>query len=234
MTDLVYLCPHCQGRAEVAREMIGQVIPCPNCTRPFRPEVPLGKMMHQRTDGEWSVAADGGASQRSSGEKTIMTVHPAMFRTNPFKYLAMLLAFIVGLTGMLVFAAPMKVGGIDQWWRPLTLGASIVFGIFAAASLISMILWLLRTRFESLTITNERTIWARGILDRETSEVQHDDIRNIQIKENFIDRILGVGRIAISSAGQDDMEIDVHGVPRPTAVGDTVRSCQARMHGHAD
>jgi hypothetical protein len=71
-------------------------------------------------------------------------------------------------------------------------------------------------------------------LDRETSEVQHDDIRNIQVKKSLSDRILGIGRIAISSAGQDDMEIDIRGVPHPDGVADTVRSCQARMQGRGD
>ena len=65
-------------------------------------------------------------------------------------------------------------------------------------------------------------------------EVQHADVRNIQIKQTFIDRILGVGRIAISSAGQDEMEIDMRDVPDPSHVGDTVRSCQARMQGRGD
>ncbi len=109
-----------------------------------------------------------------------------------------------------------------------------MFGIIAVGSLVSLGLWLLQTRFESLTITNERTIWAQGVFDRETSEVQHDDVRNIQMQQSLIDRILGVGRIAISSAGQDDMEIDIRGIPKPNQVADTVRSCQARMLDQGD
>jgi uncharacterized membrane protein YdbT with pleckstrin-like domain len=191
-------------------------------------------MMRQRADGEWAVVGETQPGQRSLGEKTIMTVHPAMFRANPFKYLALVVAFIIGVAGVLVFAGPMQVGGVDEWYRPITLALSIVFGIVAAVPLILIIYWLLRTRFESLMVTSERTIWARGILDRETSEVQHDDVRNIQLKQTLIDRILGVGRIAISSAGQDEMESDIRGVPRPGHVADTVRSYQARMLGRDD
>jgi hypothetical protein len=51
------------------------------------------------------------------------------------------------------------------------------------------------------------------------------------MRRSFVDRILGVGRIAICSAGQDDMEIDICGVPKPNDVADTVRSLQARMLG---
>ena len=135
---------------------------------------------------------------------------------------------------MIIFGGAIQNTGVEQWWRPITLSLGVVFGIIAVGSLVSLGLWLLQTRFESLTITNERTIWARGVFDRETSEVQHDDVRNIQMQQSLIDRILGVGRIAISSAGQDDMEIDIRGIPKPNQVADTVRSCQARMLDQGD
>jgi hypothetical protein len=234
MTVLMYRCPHCRARAEVVVEKIGHVIECAACGLPYQPEVPVGRMMLKRADGEWGVVGETTPGQRSLGEKTIMTVHPAMFRASPLKYLTMAVGFIIGVAGMLAFGQPMQIGGVEGWWRPITLVLSIVFGMFAAAALIWMIYWLLRTRFESLTITSERTIWARGIFDRETSEVQHDDVRNIQMRQTLVDRILGVGRIAISSAGQDEMEIDIRGVPQPGHVAETVRSCQARMPGRDD
>jgi hypothetical protein len=230
----MYGCPHCRAKAEVVIEKIGQVIECTGCGLPFRPEVPVGRMMVKRADGEWGVVGDATPGQRSVGEKTITTVHPAMFRVDPVKYLTIAVAFIFGVAGMLIFGGPMQIGGLQQWWRPITLVLSIALGILAAAALIWLIYWLLRTRFEKLTITSERSIWTRGIFDRETSEVQHDDIRNIQMKQTLVDRILGVGHIAISSAGQDEMEIDIRGVPHPGRVADTVRSCQARMPGRDD
>ncbi len=236
MTQLMYRCPHCQARAEVILEKAGQVNECPECGRPFQPEVPIGRMMLQCADGEWAVDAAMTMTPGHPvlGEKKIITVHPAMFRASPLRYLAMVVIFIIGVAGTFIFGVPMQNSGLENLWRPLTIVLSIVFAVLAIASLLSMIYWLFRTRFESLSITSERTIWSRGILDRETSEVQHDDVRNIQLKQTIFDRILGVGRIAISSAGQDDMEIDIRGVPNPSQVADTVRSCQARMSNRSD
>jgi uncharacterized membrane protein YdbT with pleckstrin-like domain len=191
-------------------------------------------MVHQRPDGRWVVAYETTPGKPSPSEKSIMAVHPAMFRTRPLKYLALVLAVIIGFAGMLYFGVPREGSAVDNWWRPITVVLSVVFAILAAASLLSLIIWLLGTRFESLNVTCERSVWSRGVFDRDTSEIQHDDIRNIQIKQSFIDRILGVGRIAISSAGQDDMEIDIQGVPGPSRVADTVRSYQARMQGRDD
>jgi hypothetical protein len=234
MTQLMYQCPHCREQAEVPPEKLMQVNTCPACDRPYQPEVPVAKILTQRADGEWAVVGETHPGATPVGEKTIMTVHPAMFRTNPIKYSVTVLAFIIGVAGMIIFGGAIQNTGVEQWWRPITLSLGVVFGIIAVGSLVSLGLWLLQTRFESLTITNERTIWARGVFDRETSEVQHDDVRNIQMQQSLIDRILGVGRIAISSAGQDDMEIDIRGIPKPNQVADTVRSCQARMLDQGD
>ncbi len=135
-----------------------------------------------------------------------------MFRARPFKCLLLIAVIIVGIAGMLYFAVPIEGSAIDKWWRPITLIISVMLGVTALGSLISMVHWFFDARFQTMTITDERTIWVRGIFERETSEVQHDDVRNIQVKQTFVDRILGVGRIAISSAGQDELEIDVRDV----------------------
>jgi membrane protein YdbS with pleckstrin-like domain len=234
MTQLMYQCPHCQKPNEVALGTVGEVVECSECKRPFQPEIPLAKMLRQTAEGKWTVAGESIAGQRSSAEKSILTVRPAMFRVNPLSYSAMVIVFILGVAGTIIFGGPIHGLGLERWFRPITLIISVVCAVFAAASLISIFYWFLKTRFESLKITDERTIWERGILDRETSEVQHDDVRNIQMKRSFVDRIFGVGRIAISSAGQDDMEIDIRGVPHPNRVADTIRSCQARLLNRDD
>ena len=69
-----------------------------------------------------------------------------------------------------------------------------------------------------LTISNKRTIRHEGIIRRHTSEVLHDHVRNVAIKQSFLQRMLNVGYIGISSSGQDGIEIEVRDIPRPYAV----------------
>ena len=121
MNDLMYQCPHCHARAEVTVAEVGQVNECSACGRPYRPEVPIGRMMLQDADGEWAVVGETSSIQRSSGEKTIMTVRPAMFRANPLRYSAMVVAFVIGVAGVFIFGEPMQNIGLDKWWRPITL-----------------------------------------------------------------------------------------------------------------
>jgi membrane protein YdbS with pleckstrin-like domain len=234
MTKLSYRCPHCRKREEVDRERVGSVNTCSECGKPYMPEVPIAHLMQQRDDGQWAVASAARTSEKSPGETTMRTVHPAMFRARPFRYLLLILGFIFGLVGVFYFAMPGQGSAVDTWWRPITIVLSIVCAIVALASLISWTYWFVHTRFESLTITNERSVWSRGVFDRESSEVQHDDVRNIQVKQTLLDRILGVGRLGISSAGQDDMEIDIRDVTDPDDVAETIRTYQARMEGRGD
>jgi len=228
----MYRCPNCQKQTEVSLEQAGKVAQCKSCDMPFRPELLAGRQLTKREDGSWVATTDAVTGLRGSGEKAVMTVRPAMFRTHPFKFISMICVFILGVTGMIIFGA--QVSGLETWWRPLTLALSVGCAIGSAIAMFWIVIWFMRTHFESLTITSERTIWERGIFDRSTSEVQHDDIRNIQIDQALLDRMLGVGRIAISSAGQDDMEIDIQGIPEPQKVADAVRQFQARMEGRGD
>lgn len=234
MTLLNYRCPNCQQRAEVQSEQVGQIQICAACSHPYQPEVPTGRLLTQRDDGRWAAAGDRLAGGPSANEVTLVMVRPAMFRARPLRYIGLIGGIIIGLAGLIYFGAQGDNSAISSWPRPVALVCGVLFGLLSLSSLAYMVYWLISVRNDTLQITNERTIWERGILDRATSEVQHDDVRNIQIKQTFLERILGVGNIAISSAGQDEMEIEIHAIPDPDAVADKVRACQARMEGRDD
>ena len=78
--------------------------------------------------------------------------------------------------------------------------------------------WWLNTRAAELTITNKRTIQRKGLISKNTTEVLHRDVRNIQVSQTAFQRIFGVGRIGISSAGQAGVEIQFNGVTDPDSV----------------
>lgn len=93
----------------------------------------------------------------------------------------------------------------------LTLLLIPVFGI----GLLILIVWFIDCQGSSLTVTNKRSILRSGILSKHTSEVLHKDVRNLQVSQGIINRMFGVGSIAISSAGQSDFEIYIRGVTDP-------------------
>lgn len=80
------------------------------------------------------------------------------------------------------------------------------------------LIWWLKCKGTTLTVTNERVRLRRGILSKSITEVWHQDVRNVQLDQTFFQRVFGVGTIGVSSAGQNEIEINVSGIPDPDRV----------------
>jgi hypothetical protein len=91
-----------------------------------------------------------------------------------------------------------------------------VFGL----GLAMLLFWWLDTLGTTLSITDKRTILRKGLLSNFTTEVFHQDIRNVLLRQTFFQRLFGVGYIGISSAGQAGIEIEVDGIRKPNFIKD--------------
>jgi uncharacterized membrane protein YdbT with pleckstrin-like domain len=88
--------------------------------------------------------------------------------------------------------------------------------------LIIFLIWWIRTKGTELTVTNERASLRKGILSKFTNDVYLTDVRNVQIYQSFWQRVFGVGSVAISSAGNDGIEIEVKGIPNPDKIKEII------------
>ncbi|MBD3675073.1 MAG: PH domain-containing protein [Planctomycetaceae bacterium] len=138
------------------------------------------------------------SDQQPAGEYDLFREHPAMFKNHP-------LGFILNIVLLITGFALIKVGG------PFTMIASGV-------SLIIFAQWWVKCIGTTLIVTNEGTTVERGILSKSTNELWHSDVRNVQIQQTFFQRIMNVGTVNVSSGGQADIEIIVHGIPNPHQV----------------
>lgn len=94
-------------------------------------------------------------------------------------------------------------------------------GILIAAfglGLVILFVWWLKCKTRTITITNKRTTVREGLISKNTSEILHSHIRNIQVIQGVFDRIFGVGTLAISSAAQSDMELSFSGLAHPEKI----------------
>ena len=89
-----------------------------------------------------------------------------------------------------------------------------VFGI----GLLILLAWWIQCLATSLVITERRVTLRKGILSKYTNDILISDIRNVQVGQNLFQRIFGVGSVAVSTSGQSDMEIEVHGLPHPERI----------------
>ena len=90
--------------------------------------------------------------------------------------------------------------------------------IVVGVGIILLLYWWIQTLGTTLTVTNEQTTLRKGILAKYTNDVFHSNVRNIQVRQSFMQRVFNVGWIGISSAGQAGVEIEVNGMPDPQKV----------------
>ena len=92
--------------------------------------------------------------------------------------------------------------------------------------IIALLFWWIWNRCATLTVTDKRVVFRKGILFRHMSEVLLRDIRNVQIAQGPLQRLGNAGNIGISSAGQADIEIQVPGILDPEGVKRTIDQCR--------
>ncbi|MEM1061467.1 MAG: PH domain-containing protein [Planctomycetota bacterium] len=210
--NLLYVCPSCQQEVSVGPGSIGAKVTCPigECRAPFMAAVPVGKYVGHvdPADGKERTSVGGDARP----EEVLLVVRPAMFRSRPLSTLGVGLLILGGVAGTIALLGGGPVAALGL--IPIGVGLAIVFS------------WYLETMSTKLVVTDDRTTLSQGIFSRDGNEVQHDDVRNIQVEQNVFERMMDVGRIKISSAGQGDVEIDARHMPDPTDVAAIVRRYQ--------
>ena len=200
------VCDRCEQKIDVDDEQLEKV-ECPHCGD-------MNRVAKPAADARDQAATPAERPQRSASEpeREICVVRTAMFRAHPIWYVFIVLMFIAGI-GLSILAPTSA--QIDNWWTWVGLGAA------AFAALWWVFWWAAPHRWVKLIITNKRTIRQEGIVMRKTSEVLHNHIRNIKIEQTVLDRLLGVGRISIDSAGGSDdelIEIVMENIPKPYEV----------------
>ena len=110
--------------------------------------------------------------------------------------------------------------------NPLGFVISVILIIAFGLGLVILLVWWLKCKNEKLTVTNKRTILRTGILSKNTNEVMHRDIRNIQVSQSLFQRMFNTGAIGISSAGQDGIELTASGYSAPQKIHKTIDACR--------
>jgi hypothetical protein len=203
------VCDNCEKPLDVGDELAGQKVKCPACGDVNIVPVPSVGAAPQPPTDKSDRAASAGYPPAAGDEVTVLRVRRAMFRAKPIRYMLLLLGMLGGFGTALFFMLLMN---------PVSWTGAAIAGIIGLACAVTLGIWKIITLGETLAISNKRTIERNGILSKRTTEVRHRDIRNIQIHQTFAQRMFNVGRLGISSSGQDEIEIVVDDLPDPQKI----------------
>jgi len=202
-------CDNCDRSFDAPQDQAGGKMPCPYCGDMNRvPGQPPAKPTAKKSGAPQqhsSRSADVGQTT-APGEKELCVVRPAMFRAHPFRYSFIVLMFVGSLVGIMAALTTEQVGAWAIWpCLALILGMGAWFTWW----------WLTTNFWARLVVSNKRTIKHIGVIKRHTTEVLHDHVRSVDIRQTFLERIFNVGSIGIDSAGQDGIEIEIDDIPKP-------------------
>lgn len=212
------VCDNCERALELDDAAAGGKIGCPYCgdvnrvpgaaDSPTAPSMPA-EPVPARTRPDRAAAA--GLPPDHGPEAPVATVRRCWFRSRPGRFTLAVLVLAAGLAGLVW----MLIRPADRWWYLAVVPAIVVPAGFLAW-------WWIDRYSAALVITTKRTTMHTGFFRRSTSEVVHDNIRNVQVDQTFWQRIWRVGRLGISSSGQDGVEITVNHLPNPNRLRETI------------
>jgi len=129
------------------------------------------------------------------------------------------------MAGKVVYEAHPAMFRAHPFWFILFVLLILAFGI----GLLILLYWYIKTRATSLTVTDHELLYERGILSKDRLAVSLRHVRSVEVTQSFVNRILGVGTIQISTAG-DEPEFTVKDLPNPHEVREAIsRAQEARL-----
>ena len=194
-------CDNCELVFEVDPAQAGGKANCPECGD-------VNRVPAKAPQGHAAAEPPTPHAERTP-EQEICVVRPAMFRAHPLRGALLVMLLIAG--GVLAIWS-VRAEAVGSWlvWPGIAMMAGA--GGWWLSWYLSAHLWI------KLRISNKRTVRRQGIIRRHTSEVLHDHVRNIEIKQSFVQRMFDVGYLGISSSGQDGIEIEILDIPEPYKV----------------
>jgi uncharacterized membrane protein YdbT with pleckstrin-like domain len=85
------------------------------------------------------------------------------------------------------------------------------------------------TRFINYTLTNERLIIKKGILTRTTDEIELYRVKDIRLVEPFLQRLVGLSVIEITSSDRSNPNISLAGIKNGGELRNTLRHQVERL-----
>jgi uncharacterized membrane protein YdbT with pleckstrin-like domain len=132
------------------------------------------------------------------------------------------------MAGTVIYEAHPAMFRAHPFWFILCVLLIAVFGL----GILLLLYWYIKTRATALTVTDNELMYERGILSKDRTSVSLKHVRAVHITQDFVNRILGVGVVQISTAG-DEPEFTIADMPDPYVIQEAITKAQ-EMQGDRD
>nr|VFK24914.1 MAG: PH domain-containing protein [Candidatus Kentron sp. MB]VFK30035.1 MAG: PH domain-containing protein [Candidatus Kentron sp. MB]VFK75026.1 MAG: PH domain-containing protein [Candidatus Kentron sp. MB] len=160
-------------------------------------------------------------------EKIMWQGKPSRF----FWYKTYFLAFIILLAGILLLFSDNVLSDI---WLSLGIHQYIEFsrnlyigeGLIALSLFIYLFVDMSRIAKGKYTVTNLRVSERRGLISNYTNEIRVKDIRAVNIRQNILQRLFGIGTLEIGSAASEPQDVHFINIRNPRKINELIHNLQ--------
>ncbi len=126
------------------------------------------------------------------------------------------------MSGAVIYEAHPAMFRAHPFWFILSVLLIAALGL----GILILLYWYIKTRATALTITQHEIMYEKGILSKDRTSVSLRHVRAVRVTQRFINRILGVGTVEISTAG-DEPEFEVKDMPDPHQIREAISRAQS-------
>jgi len=211
MADFEFKCPSCGNTLEIDESHQGKKTTCPACRKSFVvPEKDKPAPM-PRVKGGAPVQVQGTTSDLTpQEEKDVFRMHPA-WRSFFWKLILAVLFPVAALVfQFFVKASP----GLKRVVLIAGLAIGLIFFLVVVVKRYSLL----------YRLSTQRLFVYRGLISRRIEELELFRVRDIDVLQNFWERILSYGRMTVFSTDATTPKFEVAGMPHPLKIKDTIRT----------
>ncbi|MGH3044127.1 MAG: PH domain-containing protein [Gaiellaceae bacterium] len=101
-------------------------------------------------------------------------------------------------------------------WAGLSAGTAVIVTVVVA--LVTVVWALLETIRWKYTITNRRVFVRHGLISVQEQTARLERVQDVTLRQSLFDRMFGVGRLAIDTAGSEGGAFEFKALTEPTEV----------------
>lgn len=125
------------------------------------------------------------------------------------------------MSGALIYEAHPAMFRAHPFWFIFSVLLIAAFGL----GILILLYWYIKTRATALTVTEHEIMYEKGILSKDRTSVSLKHVRAVRVTQGFLNRILGVGTVEISTAG-DEPEFEAKDMPDPHQIREAISRAQ--------
>lgn len=95
---------------------------------------------------------------------------------------------------------------------------------------IPYVIWkYLDVKYQKMTLTTQRLRVEEGVLSKRVDEIELYRVKDTQLKQSFIDRILGLGTIEIASSDETNPVLEIRSIKNARDMREKMRQCVEKL-----